>query len=111
MESITHALEAAREDIQERKREIQWQAYRVKVNDLLPCYQRVVDRFREARIPITDTFGSTSETKRVPDYYVLAFGPDVAVEALQEVMRAIAVTGVEYLDYSYATPEMKLSRF
>ena len=100
MELITSALETTRENIQVRKREIRWQAFRVAVNDLLPAYSDVIIRLAEAGIPVDDTFGSTSEDPFPPEYYVLAFGDDVTIEALQELLETIVETGVEYLDYS-----------
>lgn len=100
MEAITNALEAGREDIQERKREIQWQAYWVGVNDLLPNYKNIVARLNEARIPIADTFGSSSNVPRPPAHYVVAFGPGVEIEALRQLLRVLAGTGIEFLDYA-----------
>jgi hypothetical protein len=53
MELITSALETTRENIQIRKREIRWQAFRVALNDLLPAYSDITIRLAEAGIRLT----------------------------------------------------------
>lgn len=100
MESIKTALEAERVSLQERKREIEWQAYRVDVNDLLPNYRDVVSRLRKARIRISETFGSTSQRPRVPVHYLVTFGPHVSIEALRKILEISFKTGAAYLGYS-----------
>jgi hypothetical protein len=99
VQSIAEALEIGRDGIQDVKHEIRWQAYRVEINDLLPQYQDILSRLKKAGIPISDTFGTTSSYPRQPGLYLVVFGPNIDVEALQQLLLAIADTGPQYLAF------------
>jgi hypothetical protein len=98
--SIARALEVSRDDLTEAKKEIQWQAYSIKVNDLLARYEDISALLVAARIPITGTFGSTSRRAERPEHYVIAFGRRVPLEAVQEILRILADTAPEYIEYA-----------
>lgn len=98
--AIERALENANQGLKEVKRETAWQAYRVALNDLLPNYNQIEASIKAAGIPITDKFGSTSEHPFRPEFYVVSFGEDVELFALQLLLQAIAQTCPEYLNYA-----------
>jgi hypothetical protein len=76
-------------------RDIGWAQVKISVNDLLPTYAELVARFKEAGIPINETFGSDS-TAPVPEITLLSVGPDVRADLFQEVLR-VAEDAVDFI--------------
>jgi hypothetical protein len=74
-----------------------WLAYSVKVNDLLPQYEQIVDRFEESDIPLDGSFGSsTCSGSEVPGI-LIAIGPSVEPLRLHEVLTLLEGLGQQFL--------------
>ena len=63
-----------------------WLAYNIEVNDLLPQYSEIVDRFERSDIPLDGAFGSNTEAASGIPGLLLAVGPAVEPERLLEVV-------------------------
>jgi hypothetical protein len=70
----------------------------IEVNDLLPMYENLRQRWRGSRIRIKSTFGSTSSIPGVPVYTVVAFGVGLGAEAMHEVCESLIGTGQWYVE-------------
>jgi len=74
-----------------------WLAYTVEVNDLLPCYEDLLERFETSEIPLDGAFGSnTSDGREVPGL-LLAVGPAVEPERLIEILELLHGLGQLFL--------------
>src|SRR5262245_42771136 len=84
-----------------------WLAYTVELNDLLPCYEELLNRFERSEIPIDGTFGSnTSAGSEVPGL-VLAVGPAVEPQRLVEILNLIVGLGQVFLVVNEDGPHNK----
>lgn len=70
-----------------------WLAYTVEVNDLLPSYERIVDRFEQSDVPLDGTFGSNTLAGVELPGLLLAIGPAVEPARLAEVVDLLAGLG------------------
>ncbi len=98
VEEISRHLREAQESLERTKRSAQWQPYAVNVNDLLPHYDKIRARLADAAIPVQDTFGSTSQAGKLPNHYVMAFGAEVEVAALKQLLDVLGDARPDYLD-------------
>jgi len=98
VEEISRHLREAQESLERTKRSAQWHWYAVNVNDLLPHYDKIRARLADAAIPVQDTFGSTSQVGKPPNHYVMAFGAEVEVAALQQLLDVLGDAQPDYLD-------------
>ena len=74
-----------------------WLAYTIEVNDLLECYDQLLDRFERADVPLDGVFGSnTQEGSAVPGL-VVAIGPAVEPARLAEVLPLLEGFGRVFL--------------
>jgi hypothetical protein len=70
-----------------------WLAYTVEVNDLLPSYEHIVDRFERSDVPLDGTFGSNTLAGVELPGLLLAIGPAVEPPRLAEVVDLLAGLG------------------
>jgi hypothetical protein len=63
-----------------------WLAYTIEVNDLLPMYEQVVDRFEASDVPLDGAFGSNTTTGVELPGVLLAVGSAVEPARLAEVL-------------------------
>lgn len=70
-----------------------WLAYTVEVNDLLPAYEQIVDRFEPSEVPLDGTFGSNTLAGVELPGLLLAIGPAVEPARLAEVVDLLAGLG------------------
>lgn len=78
-----------------------WIDHRIYLNDLLPQHSRLERALKEAGIPVTDTFGSTSMGRAgTPDFFLLSYGPDCEVERLREILPLALEGGCKAIDYT-----------
>jgi len=66
-----------------------WLAYTIELNDLLPHYQQILDRFERSDVPLDGVFGSSSVSTSPPVGILIAIGPAVEPERLDEVIRLV----------------------
>jgi hypothetical protein len=71
----------------------QWLAYTVAVNDLLPAYEQIVDRFESSDVPLDGAFGSNTTAGLELPGLLLAIGPAVEPVRLTEVLHLLAGFG------------------
>jgi hypothetical protein len=70
-----------------------WLAYTIEMNDLLPMYEEIVERFERSDIPLDGAFGSnTTPGSNLPGM-LLAIGPSVEPARLSEVVDLLAGFG------------------
>jgi len=74
-----------------------WLAYDIQVNDLLPCYERILDRFEASDIPIDGVFGSNTEAGTAIPGILVALGPGVEPARLCEVLSLLDGLGQLFL--------------
>jgi hypothetical protein len=74
-----------------------WLGYFVSLNDLHPHAEEMLDRFERSEIPLSDTFGSSSEQPVSADRFIVALGPGVEAGRLCEILELLDGLGVEYL--------------
>jgi hypothetical protein len=74
-----------------------WLAYSVEVNDLLPSYEQIVDRFEQSDVPLDGTFGSNTLSGVEMPGLLLAIGPAVEPARLAEVVDLLAGLGQLFL--------------
>jgi hypothetical protein len=74
-----------------------WLAYTVTVNDLLPCYEELITRFEQSEVPLDSTFGSNTEPGCQIPGLLVAFGPAVEPQRLEEVVSLLAGLGKLFL--------------
>src|SRR5262245_581934 len=74
-----------------------WLAYTVEVNDLLPCFETIVDRFEKSQVPLDATFGSNSTSGQQVPGLLIAFGPAVEPQRLHEVVGLVTGLGRLFL--------------
>jgi hypothetical protein len=72
-----------------------WLAYKIELNDLLPEYELLLDRFEQTDIPLDATFGSNTEPGIAVPGIVLAIGPAVEPARLAEILALL--DGIEPL--------------
>ena len=70
-----------------------WLAYTVEVNDLLPAYEQIVDRFEPSEVPLDGTFGSNTLAGVELPGLLIAVGPAVEPARLAEVVDLLAGLG------------------
>ena len=63
-----------------------WLAYTIELNDLLPMYDEIVDRFEHSDVPLDGAFGSNTTTGLELPGLLLAIGPSVEPARLSEVV-------------------------
>ena len=63
----------------------EWLGHVVKVNDLLPRFEEIVDRFAASDVPLDDAFGSDRHTEP-PPVLSIGFGEAVGVERFRDVL-------------------------
>ena len=68
---------------------------KVKINDLLPDFQRIVKDFSERGIAIDGTFGSTSIGQNVPNPFIVSMDMNADPETFQEVIRSVEPFGLK----------------
>lgn len=66
-----------------------WLAYTVELNDLLPSYERILDRFERSDVPLDGVFGSGSVSTSPPLGILVAIGPAVEPQRLDEILRLV----------------------
>jgi hypothetical protein len=74
-----------------------WLAYTVEVNDLLPCFEEIVDRFEQSQIPLDGTFGSNTTPGHEVPGLLIALGPAVEPRRLDEVVSLLTGLGKLFL--------------
>ena len=77
-----------------------WERYSLAINDLLPEYPRIRQTLSDASIPISQIFGSTSESAEVPKVGVLSFGPNVDLEAIRTLVGLLEKHKIQYVSHS-----------
>jgi hypothetical protein len=70
-----------------------WLAYTIEVNDLLPAYERIVERFERSDIPLDGAFGSNTTPGVGLPGVLLAIGPAVEPARLAEVIALLTEFG------------------
>ncbi|EGR2288344.1 hypothetical protein D0815_22990 [Vibrio parahaemolyticus] len=74
---------------------------KVLVNDLLPQYSQVLDGLKEAKVSISDVFGSTNKNKvSIPRVFSISFGDEVDVKVLQKIIEVCTPLGATTLIYA-----------
>lgn len=74
-----------------------WLAYNIDVNDLLPQYSQIIDRFEPSDIPLEGAFGSNTEPGSKVPGLLLAVGPGVEPERLLEIVVLLSGLGQLFL--------------
>jgi len=74
-----------------------WLAYTVEVNDLLPCFESIVDRLEGSEIPLDGTFGSNTLPGVDVPGLLIAIGPSVEPQHLLEVLSLLRGLGQAFL--------------
>lgn len=70
-----------------------WLAYTIEVNDLLPVYDQIVDRFEQSDIPLDGAFGLNTTVGVSLPGLLLAIGPAVEPVRLAEVVSLLSGLG------------------
>jgi hypothetical protein len=70
-----------------------WLAYIIEVNDLLPSYDQIVERFEHSDIPLDGAFGSNTTTGTVLPGLLLGIGRRVEPARLAEVLSLLSGFG------------------
>jgi len=70
-----------------------WLAYTIEVNDLLPSYEQVVERFEHSDVPLDGAFGSNTTAGTGLPGLLLAIGPRVEPARLAEVLSLLSEFG------------------
>lgn len=100
MDKLIEETERASESIASAKQHVQWERYRIEINDLLPAYSHIRQALAEASIPVSGTFGTSSNHPKVPEVGILGFGRDVELEAIKKLVNLLKKHGIEYVSYS-----------
>ena len=66
-----------------------WLAYTIELNDLLPTYEQIIDRFERSDVPLDGVFGSSSVSTSPSLGILVAIGPAVEPQRLDEVIRLV----------------------
>lgn len=74
-----------------------WLAYTIELNDLLPNYSEILDRFEASDIPLDGAFGSNTERGTTMPGLLLAIGPGVEPARLLEVCELLEGLGQLFL--------------
>lgn len=74
-----------------------WLAYTIELNDLLPNYEEILDRFERSDIPLDGTFGSSSIWTKPSIGLLIAIAPAVEPERLAEVLDLVNGSGQIFL--------------
>jgi hypothetical protein len=74
-----------------------WLGYRISVNDLIPDAERILDLFETSEIPLSDSFGSSSDPPERPRSVILFFGPGTEPQRLAELIDLLPASAVHYL--------------
>ncbi len=74
-----------------------WLGYSIQLNDLLPRYSEILDRFEKSDIPLKDIFGSSSENPTPPSLNIIAFGIAVEPARLLEILELLEGFEPDYL--------------
>lgn len=72
-----------------------WGDVTIYLNDLLPQYGEIKQSLLDSGISVFETFGSTSRSAHVPAVFSIAFGRDLGIEVMQEMLRRALVFGAE----------------
>ena len=75
----------------------QWLGYAIFLNDLLEHSEEIIDRFELSEIPLSDTFGSSSDPPIKPDRYILLVGPGVEIERMKDVLKLLEGLGPDFI--------------
>jgi hypothetical protein len=78
-----------------------WLGYTVLLNDLIERSDEIIDRFELSEIPLSDTFGSSSDPPIKPSRYILLVGPGVEIERVKDVLKLL-----EGMEPDYILPEI-----
>jgi hypothetical protein len=70
-----------------------WLAYTIEVNDLVPSYEDIVDRFERSDVPLDGTFGSNTVSGVEMPGLLVAVGPAVEPARLAELVDMLAGLG------------------
>ncbi|MFH2047744.1 MAG: hypothetical protein ABIK92_21675 [Pseudomonadota bacterium] len=74
-----------------------WLGYTIYLNDLFAVSEKILDRFEVSEIPLTDTFGSSSDPPTKPSKFILLIGPGVEIERLNELLELLEGIGPDYI--------------
>jgi hypothetical protein len=86
---VNEVIAQSRAALSAASRQVQWSSYRVFANDLLRSYPKIEETLAKYSIPISDTFGSTSERPSPPKYPVITFGKHVEMHVIVEVCKIL----------------------
>jgi hypothetical protein len=75
----------------------EWLGYSVELNDLLPGSPQLIARFERERVPLSDTFGSSSDPPVPPPPLIVFFGPGVEPVRFLELLHVLRDADVRYL--------------
>lgn len=74
-----------------------WLGYTIELNDLLPAYELIVDRFAGSGVPLDATFGSNTEGGVAFPGVLIAVGAAVEPARLIEVLALLEDIGDKFL--------------
>ena len=66
-----------------------WLGYTIYLNDLFAESEEILDRFEVSEIPLSDTFGSSSDPPTKPLRFILLIGPGVEIDRLNELLELL----------------------
>ena len=75
----------------------QWLGYTILLNDLLPAYEEILNRFEISEIPLDDTFGSSSDPPTMPSKFILLVGPGIEIKCLNDILKLLDGLGPEFI--------------
>ena len=94
---VERAISRSKSVLDQVRRNVQAASYRVLVNDLLEQYDEIRRRLAKAHIPVSSTFGSSSESKSRPIFPVVTFGQGVGDDVIAQVCQLLKDTDSWYV--------------
>jgi hypothetical protein len=85
-----------------------WLAYNIEVNDLLPQYSEIVDRFEQSDIPLDGAFGSNTEWGSEVPGLLVAVGPAVEPKRLLDIVALLDGLGQLFVTINHEGEHSKV---
>lgn len=100
-DSFTNSGDQLVESVGDRKTptKYSWDDIRIEINDLVPQYKNIRELLKAHGIKISNTFGKSSEDKKIPEKLVLSIGLNIPMRNIQEMISILKDHGLDSIDY------------
>lgn len=72
---------------------------RIALNDLIPHYKEIASTIISSGYSISQTFGSTSEDKKPPNFLTITYIPGTPKQVLRDIYKILKPYGFDRIDY------------